>query len=192
VDGGVAGPVTELTLHGGGTQSRGDLNTATYTATLPGRGADGQPGTLPAEKVAALNGGRLPLGTAQQAGGELPVSYTDRNQVTVQVEPRTGRVVDVSWTEQVTASLVSGSGLNLALGQPVAQGSAQLPPESANAALAAAHRDLTHDHQRVTREHTAAGLGIGALAALALAVALRALVAERHLQQGIPGSTAAA
>jgi high-affinity iron transporter len=192
VAGQAPGPVTEITLRAVGGQSHGAEPTTTYTATLPGRAADGLPSTLPVTRVAQLNGGRLPLGTPVRAGGELPVSYVDHNEVSIQLEPRTGRIVDESWTETVHAALVSASGLKLDLAQPVARGSARLPADTAAAALSAAHRDLTHDQQRLTREHAAAGLGVVAVLALLTAGALRRAVTQRHLRAPAPGVTTAA
>jgi high-affinity iron transporter len=189
VAGQLPGPIAEITLHAGGSQSRDAESTTTYTATLPGRGAQGRPTSLPVATVAELNGGRLPLGAPLQASGELPVSYVDHDVLTVQLEPRTGRIVDESWTETVQASLVSASGMNLELAQPVARSSAQLPADSAAAASSAAHRDLTQNQQRLTREHTAVGMGVVAAAALVMAGALRRLVTPRHVRAGAPGMT---
>ena len=69
-----------------------------------------------------LNGGRLPIGLhTTGTGGTARVSYADADRLTVWVEPRTGRVLDLRWSETVTATVVAQVGA-LPLDAPIAAG----------------------------------------------------------------------
>jgi high-affinity iron transporter len=106
----------------------------------------------------------------------VPVSYAERTETTLWVEPRTGRVVDVAWRDTVTMT-ARVAGAAMALG-PVADVTTRLPPAAVQAATHAAHRDVTTlDRHRLLG---AVAVSVGVLAiALLLAAALLRLVARR-------------
>ena len=167
-----ATPATSsITVHRTGSAQHAGVATDVYTASLPGTSAASRPTRLTYEQVAALNGGRLPLGVhTTDASAEVQVRYTDTDVLTVWVEPRTGRVVDLRWGETVLATLTGTQVGTVPLDQPVATATAAMPAADSAAAGSAAQADLTALNHR-------SGYTAGAEAAVALAVlAVSALV----------------
>jgi len=145
--GGAAGQGSALlTLRRTGGAERAGVAVDVYTGTGPGAGAAGRPAALSFEQAAALNGGRLPLGVVPQglsaADDSVRVQYADTDVLTVWVEPRTGRVLDLSWTETVRATLVGTQVGAVPLNSPVATGTRAFPAAAATAAATAARHDL--------------------------------------------------
>lgn len=156
-----------------GTEGHGGITAATYTATVPAQ-ASGQPAELTWDQAAALNGGRLPLGvrpSTQAAGGAadatVHVSYAASKAVTVWVEPRTGRIVDMRWTTTTRATLTGTAVGDVALDRPVATADDAVASFEAEAATDAARRDLSALDRRSSQT---AGVWIGGAAALVGAV----------------------
>jgi high-affinity iron transporter len=161
-----AGGLAEIVMSPAGTETHGSVATRKYTADATGSAAATLPQQLSLERLAQLNGGRLPLGTAI-GGSDLPVHYQDAVHLEVWVQPTTDRVVDLAWTESVAAALVRPDGSTAPLAQPAATGTARLPTAAAQAAERAAAADLDRIASRTRHQHAAETLLV--LAALALA-----------------------
>ena len=167
----IAQPAASIAVRRTGSEVHGGLATDVYTASRPGTAAASRPKQLTYQQVAALNGGRLPLGVrAQDSNTPVAVQYADTSVLTVWVEPRTGRIVDLRWTETVLATLTGTQVGVVPLDQPVATATSALPAAAASTATAAARHDLAAVNHR-------SGLFAGAwttgiLAALALLVLL--------------------
>lgn len=178
---GAQAPARDLAVRRTGTETRNGLATDVYTVTIPGsyvaasRPPAGLPDVLGVADVARRNGGRLPLG-ARVTGGDVPVTYTDRDTATFWVDQRTGRVVDLQWHEVVGATAHMSTG-PLAIG-PMADDVRALPTEDArDAARAARHDAATLDRHDLL---VAAAASTGAVAGLLLVLgALFALAARR-------------
>jgi high-affinity iron transporter len=168
--GGSAGAISAISLTSSGPARHGGIDTDAYTATVAGSAGAGQPRTLTVDRIAALNGGRLPIGLQVGTGAGLPVSYTDRSTLTVWVHPATGRIVDLSWTERVTAAVVAPGIGRLALPQPVATATSAVPATVSQAAVTAA---VHAGDQLVTRR---ARLGWAVFCAVIAGLALLALL----------------
>ncbi|HEX4190640.1 MAG TPA: iron uptake transporter permease EfeU [Marmoricola sp.] len=82
----------------------------TRSSTTPGSG----PSPISTTQLAALNGGRLPLGVRPQ-NGKVTVTYVDQVQLSVAVEPQTRTVVGLVWDagRQVVAKGSSGQDVPL-------------------------------------------------------------------------------
>jgi high-affinity iron transporter len=138
-----------------------------YTAKLTGDAAETMPATLSLAKIAELNGGRLPIGLRATTSGSAPVAYSNADVLTLWVEPRTGRVLNLSWDEQVTATVTDPTVGALALSEPVAKATAALPAATVSAAAAATAPAID------TIEHRSTLIGLAWFAGV-LAVALLA------------------
>ncbi|HEU5332257.1 MAG TPA: iron uptake transporter permease EfeU [Actinocrinis sp.] len=178
VNGRSAGPPTTIVARRTGSASRGGIAVDVYSATVPGAGAAGRPATLTYDQAAQLNGGRLPLGVRPAAGAgsadaAVRLEYTDSDVLTVWVEPRTGRVIDLRWTETVRATLVGTPVGAVPLDAPVAAASLSLDPRTASGAAAAARGDLDALDQHSAMVAAARACALVALLGLAgLGVAL--------------------
>ena len=174
------GDVTRYTLTSQGSTRRGGVSAERFVTTVPGSGAAARPAALPVGQVAALNGGRLPLAAVRTSTGSIPTTYRDATTLTVVLDSRTDRVLDVSWSERVTAAVRTASDIET-LSRPVAVGSVTLPAAAASSALAAARADhATLDHRSVLQTLTGWAT---ALAVVALLVALGfALAARRRVK----------
>ncbi|WP_375499955.1 iron uptake transporter permease EfeU [uncultured Jatrophihabitans sp.] len=161
-----------------GTTRHDGVTAERFAAAVPGTGAAGLPATLSVERVAALNGGRLPLSTVRNVTGAIPVTYRDASTLTVWVDSRTDRVLDLSWGERVTAVVRTASDRE-ALATPTAAATRVLPRSVAIAAAdaaRAAHSRL--EHRSVLHAFTGWAT---ALAVVALLTALGfALAAHRR------------
>jgi high-affinity iron transporter len=155
-----------------------------YTGSRPGTAAGGRPTVLSFEQAAALNGGRLPLGVVPQGGsaaaGSVRVQYADTDELTVWVEPGTGRVLDLKWTETVRATLVGTQVGAVPLDSPVVSGSQAFPAATVAVAAAAARHDL----QRVTdRSNLLTVLWLAVVVAVAALVAAGLTAAAARQQR---------
>ena len=166
------GAAADYRLAAAGTTRHAGLDLDTFRAQVPGMGAQDRPETLTPSAVAALNGGRVPLGIGATGTAALPASYRDTTTVTAWVDPRTDRVVDLQWREEVTAT-VRARAASIALATPVARGAAGLPPTAVAAAATSARAAHASLDRRSTLQALArwcvavAGLGVGAAFALA-------------------------
>jgi high-affinity iron transporter len=167
--GGALPAPSDLTVRRAGADVRAGVNADVYTASFAGAAAAQQPGRLAVDKIVALNGGRLPIGLNARPGQTLPARYADTDQLTVWVEPRTGRVLDLRWTEQVRASVIGSGGTVLSLSRPVASATSALPSAAVRTAGAQARAAL-HDLDRRDSVLTASWF-CGVLAGLALLAA---------------------
>ena len=180
-----AQPATLLALRRTGAAQRDGVPVDVYTGSRPGAGAAGRPAVLTFEQAAALNGGRLPLGVVPQglsaADDSVRVQYADTDELTVWVEPGTGRVLDLRWTETVQATLVGTQVGAVPLSSPVASGSRALPAATVTAAAAAARHDLARGSDR---SNLLTGVWLAALvAAAALTAAGLTYAAERRQRE---------
>lgn len=159
-----------------------------YVATLPGTAAANRPGTLSLAQVAALNGGRGPVGI-QSTDGRYPVRYESTVTVTAWLDNRTSRVLDLSWRERVIVT--AGTASNSAeLARPVADETRTLPRRTVAAATAAARADHdTLDRRALFR--TLAGWGIG-VAVVSLVLVLAFALLGRRRRRAEPPATVAA
>jgi high-affinity iron transporter len=152
----------------GSVRHRG-LRTEVFRATVAGAtGADGRPGSLTLAQVATLNNGHLPIGIPTGTAA-LAATYRDARTLTVWLDTRTDRVVDLSWSESVTATARSGNRV-FPLSAPAARATVGLPKAAVDDAVAAARRDHTGlDHRSVlaTLAMWCAVLAAGALLAAA-------------------------
>ncbi|SHG75274.1 high-affinity iron transporter [Jatrophihabitans endophyticus] len=174
---GRVGAAVDLRMRSDGTQEhRGVPADRFTTAAMPGTAAAGEPRTLSLDRIAALNGARIPVGVRYR-DGRMPVTYRDTVTATSWLDPRTSRVLDVAWSERVT--VVAGTPTNNAtLARPLHSATRTLPATTVARAAAAAradHEDL--DRRSVLR--AAAGWS-GAIALAGLVVALGFLVAARR------------
>jgi high-affinity iron transporter len=173
---GTTGAVQTFRLASQGTGRHDGVQAERYTASVAGAGVTGRPTTLSVERVAALNGGRLPLSVRRTVSGAVPVTYRDADTLTVWLDARTDRVIDLSWTELVTAVVPTASDRE-ALATPIASATRSLPRADALASAAAArdargrleHRSVL---QAVTGWATALAI-VALLAALGFALAAR-------------------
>ena len=94
----------------------------------------------------------------------MHAAYTASRTVTVWVEPRTGRIVDLRWTTTTRATLTGTPVGDVALDRPAATAADAVASFEAEAASDAARRDLAALDRRRSQ---AAGAWIGGAAALA-------------------------
>lgn len=169
-----------ITVHRTGSARHSGVTTDVYSATRPGTAAASRPTSLSYAQVAALNGGRLPLGVrTTDANAAVRVRYTDTSVLTVWIEPRTGRVVDLRWTESVLATLTGTQVGTVPLDRPVATASAAMPADASAAAANAARHDLSALDRGSSLATGAAAAGTVALIALLGALFL-AVTARRE------------
>ncbi|HEU5267921.1 MAG TPA: iron uptake transporter permease EfeU [Jatrophihabitans sp.] len=174
---GTVGTLTAYRLAADGLARHGGIDTDVFRALVAGVRAPGLPATLTPAELAAGNDGRLPIGLGAAPGARLSASYRDTTTLTVWLDTRTNRVIDVSWVERVTLSVRGPSGAVFTLDRPAASARTALRPSAVQAAAAGA-RD---DHSALDRRallHTLGwwclGLAVFALAgAVAFALALR-------------------
>ncbi len=140
---------------------------ATMASVIPG------PATMSFTRLAALGGGRLPLGVisanGQPADGTSTAAVTRRSveQATVWIAPDTGRVVDIRWSQRV--SLVAHFSIgDTVIGDP-RTGITSLSDRAAASAAAAARHDASTIDDRRLLQGLAWLLGIIAAALLSCA-----------------------
>jgi high-affinity iron transporter len=169
-------PARELRLDHTGSTELGGLVLEVYTGTFTS--APGAATTLPIQRLAALNGGRLPIGVVPR-DGTATVRYTDARTLSVAVEPVSQRVVRLDWTDARRVLATGTSGRVVALTEPAATARATLSAPVVQAARDAAARDL--DRADLHAGRIAGGwltglLGAAALLGLALTWARRPAV----------------
>ncbi len=171
---GTVGAARDIRLASLGSAARRGLPTEVYRATITGGGPVGRPPTLAAADVARLNGGRLPIGAG--ATGPFTATYRDTRALTVWIDPRTGRVVDLAWSERIDATARSASGA-YPLPVPVARATTSLPAVTVERAVAAARSAHDTLDRRALLQALAAwcaGLAVAAgLAAVGFTLAAR-------------------
>jgi high-affinity iron transporter len=193
VAGGVAGAPRELTLHLDGADSVRQVRVQVYRGTVPGRGGQGQPARLSYAELAARNGGRLPIGLVPAAGtapasGTVAMHYRSAARLSVWVEPRTGRVLDLRWSETVTGSAAGPDGTPLPLSRPVARASWRAPAGGVSDAARQARAELGRLARRSAITAAAWGCGVTAVLALLVAGALAAAERRRGGADGTDGA----
>jgi high-affinity iron transporter len=159
------GAAQDLTAHRTGTADLAGVQTGVYAVERPVP-VTGRPATLTFEELAALNGGRLPLGLGRGGTGSVPASYSGRLVGTFWLATGTGRIVDVSW-QTTTTALVEFDGGTIPV--PAAPTTTRLDRQAAAEARAAALADRAATGRR-------AGYG-GWVALLAAAAGLLLLTA---------------
>lgn len=189
-----AAAAVPLTVHRTGSEEHDGVATDVYTANTPGNAAAARPTRLTFSQVAAINGGRLPLGVRTgDADATVGVQYTDTSVLTAWIEPRTGRIVDLRWTETVLATLTGTQVGAVPLDRPVATAAATLPKAAASIAAGAASADLSALHRRSGLDAGAEAAGTVAVLAL-LVGAILVLTGRRRrtrVTQITPASTQA-
>ncbi|HEX4788386.1 MAG TPA: porin PorA family protein, partial [Actinospica sp.] len=182
-----------ITLHRTGSEQLDGVATAVYTASRPGTAAAARPTRLSLTQVAALNGGRLPLGVhTTDANATVGVQYRDTSTLTAWVEPRTGRIVDLRWSETVLATLTDTQVGAVPLDRPVTSATNALPAAVANAAADAARRDLATLHRR-SALHAGAEAAVTVAVLALLATALLAVTGRRRrAEESVTHTTPAA
>jgi high-affinity iron transporter len=139
-----------------------------YTATTPGQLAAAMPTTVSYARVAALNGGRLPIGVQPRLAVNATVHYSDAVHTMVWIAPRTLRIIDIRSVERATAAVASPGGGTFALSRPVRIATTGLPSQAADAAASAARADSATLDRRTLLIGLAWTLGVvGILALLA-------------------------
>jgi len=133
------GATTDLRLEHGSATNTSGIDSTTYRIALPSGPARAT--SLPTATVARLNGGRLPLGV-RPVKGQVSAMVSDPRTLSVTVEPRSRRVLAMSWTQAERAQLASSFGQKTALAKPLASATTGLPAAATSAAVAAAHHDL--------------------------------------------------
>jgi high-affinity iron transporter len=170
------GALREFAVRHTAVGSRGGLAADVYTATAPGTGAAKLGPTLTTAQIAELNGGRLPIGVRPTADS-VAVRYTDTSTLTVWVEPRSRRVLDVRWQETIKASIDDAVIGVVPIAQPVRTGTAALGAPAVDAAVSDARSALSRLDRHGTLRAGAWGFavltGLMALAAAGLLVAAR-------------------
>jgi len=174
------GPAEDFVLTRTGTDTRAGLAADVYAATSTGSASASLPASLGVDRIAALNGGRLPIGLSAASDSTLAATYHDSAVLSVWVEPRTGRVLDLSWTERVTASVTGPGGARFALAGIAAQGHSALPAGVIAAAAAAARPEL-HDLDR--RQAFVAGAWSCGLVAVACGLGALAVAAASQRER---------
>lgn len=172
------GPVRSFTVKRSAAQQHAGLPTDVYTTTVDAEPPSGLPATLSVDRIAGLNGGRLPIGLQPPADSTVPAQYQTQNRLTVWVEPHTGRVVDLAWTEDVQVAITGDNGRTFPLQQPITHAVAGLPDAGVQAAVAAVSAD--HADLRQRRDLTAAAWCCGVVAVLALVGGLGMTLGRRR------------
>ncbi len=160
------------------TRSHAGLAADVYTATVAGRAAAYLPSTLTTARVAALNGGHLPIGVRPSADG-MAVRYHDVDTLTVWVEPRTGRIVDLRWQERVTAAIADPVVGTVPIADAVEHATAALPAPAVSAAAASARSAASRLERHNGFAAAARAFGVVAVVALAGGGGLAALGRRR-------------
>jgi len=156
--------ITTIPLRDGVLTSVDSITAETYRVTRPGTTS----GTirLPVKEAAALNGGRMPLGVIAHKG-TVGAKVTTARVLTVAVEPRTQRVLSLSWRETQTASLIGSSGQSISVSKPMHTATAAMSAADSARARAAATKDLRTLADRTDRMSQAWLCGLLGAAALA-------------------------
>jgi high-affinity iron transporter len=178
-----------VTLQHSGFLARNGVDLRVYTALHAGTKSAALPTTLTDQRIAALNGGHLPIGLRPGQSG-VPVRYRDAVSESVQIEPQTGRIVDAHSTERITVALVDPSRGTLPLLRPISTITTALPAAASRAAASSAASDVA------TLEHRTLIIGLaftaGVFAGLLLLAGLALSVGpRRRADEAAPTSTPA-
>jgi hypothetical protein len=166
----VASTAQDVRLRSGGLDRHAGFVTDVFTATLPGRAAEGLPPTMTPTRLSELGGGRLPLGIRPVGDTALPVRYQDADTLTVWAVHSTGRIINMRWSEQVNVAVVTDLGA-VPLGRPIVTAAWGLPANARAGAGARARSDAAAVDSRSTRSvQIALLLTIAGLAAVSAAV----------------------
>jgi high-affinity iron transporter len=164
--------LADTSVRRSGSEDRAGMQTDVYSATMPGTASSAQPSTLSLDRIAQLNGGRLPIGlsSTQLTTANIPVTYTDTGTLTVWTDPNTGRVIDLQWRERVTAAVTSQTVGAIQLATPVSDTQAGFDAAVATEAGGKAHSDA--DQQRHHQLYSVLAWSIGIAGAIMLAIGL--------------------
>ncbi|HET6152432.1 MAG TPA: iron uptake transporter permease EfeU [Marmoricola sp.] len=137
----------------------------TRSSTAPGTG----PSPISTTQLAALNGGRLPLGVRPE-GGKVAVTYADQVLLSVAVEPQTGTVIGLVWDAGRQVVAKGSSGQDVPLSKTTASASRALSPAAVRQAAAQVRRAESTTASKADRGAWARLLEIlGGAAAIGLA-----------------------
>jgi high-affinity iron transporter len=178
------GPVGTVRLTRIGDTTVHGLAARMYRGRVTGTAAAGRPTTLTVAQIAALQHGRLPIGlNATTSRGPVPTTYADTDLVTAWVAPSTGRVLDLRWSEAVTATVSAAIG-RLPLATPVASATTAAAASDVRAASARAQDDL----RRLDRRSDLRTVSLWCFVVLALALAgwLGSRLSERRPGPPVP------
>ncbi len=156
-----------------------------YAATAAAPDPAGLAPSATLTQLAALNGGRLPLGV--RADTEKPLvalSYRTRATLTAWVDPGTGRVLDLTYRRASVATAALSIGAT-ELATPTDVATSAATADAVRTAAAAAHRDADAANRRDQfRGLATLGWIVLALAVLAVGASASALRASRRRPQG--------
>lgn len=130
----------------------------TRTVDPASAAAQGLPATLTAQQIAAINGGRLPVGiraSAPGAGDGWPATYTETLTPQLSLDTATGTVLDLDLELTRTAAVTVDNGAVVAVGTVGPDGSAAGPitlAATADTVAAAVPRVADADARRDTAE----------------------------------------
>jgi high-affinity iron transporter len=178
----LASTLTTMTANLTGTQEQNGIEVQTYTASHSATVA-GAPTALTYADLAALNGGRLPLGvrTATSGSNSVPAQYLGSDLVTFTVAASTGRVLDVRWGQTLTVQAKSAiATIPIQAGTTTKQFDAATTTSAVSAARADEHT-ISRRHLFVTLATLAAVAGL----VLLLAGAAFASKNQRNRDSGI-------
>lgn len=169
---GQLGPVTTLAATPGGSQPVNGIRVTTRSASFPPTTSTG---TLTFDQIAALNGGRLPLGVRGAGAattGSVAATTSEQVDVTVAVSTASQRIVAVTWSAAVTV-VVQGATGEVTV-QPAEPATAALTEAASTQAVAAARSGDDAITTRDSDRSAAALLGVvaGLLAVVAAGIAL--------------------
>jgi high-affinity iron transporter len=202
-----AQPASDLTLQRTGTAVPDGLDTDVYTLRTTGSAPSGsnRPALLSYAQVAALNGGRLPLGVRPASGAGtatagVQVRYLQDTTLTVSVAPATGRIVDLRWAQTVTATAIDTPVGTVALSTPITDATRALPASAVVAATATARGDA---HRLATGRELRDWAWVAGVVAAAVVLGLLGLLgsvaadrrrqrAPRAVEQVVAGAAARA
>jgi high-affinity iron transporter len=149
LDGVVAG-TAELSLSGHATVA--GMSAAVYTGTpirvVVDPAGSGAPSTVTVAQVAALGGGRLPIGLDGTGTGPLRTSFTDSWTPQVTVDQATGAVLDLKLTGVRSMAVTTAAGQSFpvgSVGSSTSAATAAAVAERAAAASALAERRADHE-----------------------------------------------
>jgi high-affinity iron transporter len=166
----IATGARQIGLRHDGEVLRGGTEYAVYRASRNVSVAD-LPARVPYARVARLNGGHLPLGLTATATGSAQLRYAGSARTTAWIEPRTHRIVSLTDTETITATVTEPDRGTFVLSPPIRSDRTTLvSADNARTATAAAAADGNTLDQR--RAYTAGAWTAGALGFVALLAGL--------------------
>lgn len=185
LDAGTVGETAPFQLTSQGREQHAGRPAIRYSTTIDSRALTSRPSTLSVERVAELNGGRLPIGIST-LDPTVQADYRGTDTLTVWLDPRADHILDLSWQQTITATLRSGS-RTVPLDSPSQQRTASLSAADRTAATSAAARADATVTRRSQLRTTAVWLL--ALAILALLTAGACALALRRTRPAAPPPT---